>query len=87
MPIPDELGMWSFDFGLDVTRVSRSRYGAAHPTRLTRYRTFMRMASSRNLSRLAAKKRPNDRPFLSFSIRTCQLSAGTDCAMKSFNHE
>jgi hypothetical protein len=35
----------------------------------------MRMASSRNLSRLAAKKRPNDRPFLSFSIRSCHSSA------------
>ena len=36
----------------------------AHPTRLTNRRTLRRLATSRNLSRLAAKKWLINRPFL-----------------------
>ena len=54
-----------FDWRLDAIHDSRSRHGAAHPTKLTRRRTLRRWAISRSLSRLAAKRRPNDRPFLS----------------------
>jgi hypothetical protein len=42
---------------------------------LTKRRTLRRLAISRSLSRLAVKKRPNDGPFLSFSIRSCQRPA------------
>ena len=47
-----------------TNRDSSSHDGAAHPTRLTRCRTLRCLASSRSFSRLAAKKRPNDRPCL-----------------------
>ena len=75
MPMSDRSEMRRRDWRLETSRVWSIRYGAAHPTKLTGCRTFRRLASSRNSSRLAAKKRPNDRPFLSVSSRTCQLSA------------
>ena len=68
-------GVKRFDWWLDAIDDSRSRHGAAHPTKLTRRRTLRRWAISRSLSRLAAKKRPNDRPFLSISIPSCQRCA------------
>ena len=48
---------------------------AGHRARLTTYRTYNRSAISCNFAWLAAKNRPSNRPFRSFSIRTCQLWA------------
>jgi hypothetical protein len=55
--------------------VSPPPYGAAPQTRLITQRILRRLAVSRSFSPVAAKKRPNHRPFLSFSIRRCQHSA------------
>ncbi len=59
---------------IDVNRDSRSHHGAGYPARFARRRAPRCPAAFCNLSRLAAKKRPNERPFLSFSIRSGQFS-------------
>ena len=53
---------------------------AGTPMHVTRRKILYRRIpltpmTRRGFSLLAAKKRPNHRPFLSFSIRCCQLSA------------
>jgi hypothetical protein len=61
---------------LDVTCDSMLRYRAGQASRFHTDRTPKSPATSRSLLRLVAKKRPNNRPCLSFSIRACQLA---DC--------
>ena len=53
----------------------RAALSPGHPARLTTLLMFSRDASSRSLSRLAARKRPNSRPVRSFSSRASQLFA------------
>ena len=62
------------DCVLDANRSSRSHHRAGHPARLATLRTFRRAAASRSFCRLAAKKRPNNRPVRSFSSRACHSS-------------
>src|SRR5271157_2637782 len=61
--------------GQYLLQVGFIAHRAAQPPRFARWCTPKRSATSRNRARLAAKKRPSNRPAASFRNRACQFSA------------
>jgi hypothetical protein len=63
------------DCVVDAGQSSSSRHRVGQPAKFATRRTSSRSATWRSRSRLAAKKRPNNRPLRSLSSRARQLSA------------